>query len=72
MSSADFEALRAEATAALVARDEAEARYRKAADALISAQCFVHYADSHGYGHTTRYFCTLQKGHDGDHGTATR
>lgn len=71
MSAADFEVIRAEAVAAKVARDEAEARYRAAADALMAAQCWVHYADAPGPGYTTRHYCTLQKGHDGDHGKAT-
>ena len=67
----DFEAIRAEAVAAKLARDEAEARYRVAADALMAAQCWVHYADSYDRpGYTTRHYCTLRKGHIGDHGKA--
>lgn len=69
---AGFEALRAEAAAAKVARDEAEARYRAASDALRAAQCWVNYLTtlSDRPGFFTRHHCTLRKGHDGDHGKA--
>lgn len=72
MSTADFEALRAGAAAAKMARDEAEALYRVAVDALIAAECKVHYdtTPSDRPGYMLKHHCTLQKGHDGEHGKA--
>lgn len=66
--SAGFDALLAEVAAAKAARDEAEARYRGLSDSLMDAQCWERYDKVSLLGSTINHHCTLQKGHDGDHG----
>lgn len=65
----EFERAQAECDAAKRERDEAERRYRAAAQALFDAQCRVAFGVEvdQRRGYVTEMQCTLERGHAGAH-----